>query len=473
MSDPNCKSGCTDTTAESLGTQLSAEVLDAPCINESAEPMENAVLLVRVGDRLKKFCGNGWLRVTNGIAYLSEAIGIKVTDMWHAEVKGQQVPADVRYEVVADDCGIIHGIQGLPGIDSIRVWDAKQCMFKTVPTAELNKVMVGQLPQASSLELVGFPHVPENGSLTEMRGMNRLCGDGVVVTEPKPTAHSGVCPGEEHACVARVIPFPADADEQYLMAWNATTGAFFVREKDIEADGAVGPVGPMGPTGPRGATGTQGPQGIQGVAGPMGPQGVAGPSGVNGSDGTDLIGSMTLTKQATTREMLVSAPVSPGQEGFPDTPTVVNFGNATRLDTEGGGTSGWMHFGNAATFPLIGATASSYDSVQITFNLGFGGGVGVPANAGVSPIVSILKNGAVVAAFETGYQSHLVNNASSSVGGTWIDVNPGANPTYSLEVRRGSDPDVSIPISSGFFTGVAKLKYDVVTNAVFTPLTNP
>lgn len=419
-----------------------------------------------------RFCGNGYIEVVNGVTRLNENMVLKVTDLYHTEESANcadgkicETPADSPYEVTVDSCGVLHGIQGIKGYDSVRIWDSSACLFKTVPIAVLNAQVIGQIPAADTLELVGFPHIPDGGSLEDVRDMARLCGNGVVVIEPKPTTVAEAsCPGEDTACVARVIPFPDDAENQYVMAWNQTSGSFFLRESDLQAEGSVGPKGDTGATGPVGDTGAQGPQGLQGVSGPTGTKGDTGATGAAGTDGTNLMGDLVLTKQTLTRQLIVAAPLIAGQEGYPTLPTKVNWGNSSRIDIEGG-TTGWLHTSPSDSFTLIGNT---FDNVVIDTSLIFGGNVDVPANQDVSPQIAILKNGALMALFETGNQSNTNDNSSSTVGGVWVDEAPGVNPVYSIEVRRGSEINVSVAMPSGFFRGVASLKEDVVTNAVFT-----
>lgn len=468
----NCNEPCNDLQSLTKGKNLDTSWLDAQCIDESADPQEEAVVLIRVGDRLKKFCGTGFIEIHNGVARLAKNVALKVVDLYH-ELDSEcpdgselLAPRDAKYEVIADECGVIHAIQGLNGEDSVRVWNSAKKVFQTVPLSELSRHITGQLPLSNTLEIIGYPHIVEGGSLTTERDLHRLCGDGVVVIEPKlTTVDPDACPGNEEACVARVISFPEEAGN-YIIAWNNSDGLHFKLESLIIADGAVGVTGPAGS---QGVSGVAGPAGVQGVAGPTGSTGAAGAigaTGATGSDGDDFdISALAITTEDLTKQWVGSAPLALGADAFPAAPTVLHYGTATRSDYDsatavgvGLVTDGFTLFGTGVTH--------EYDYLEVEFNMETVAPSGA-VNAHVSPVVELLKGSVVVATFETGYQSQDDGHESSSVGGSWIDPYPSHGDSYGLRVSRGSDGQPStvlIPITGGFLSVIAHRTQEVVTN---------
>jgi|TARA_R110002167_G_scaffold102250_1_gene265417 hypothetical protein len=468
----NCNEPCNDLQSLTKGKNLDTSWLDAQCIDESADPQEEAVVLIRVGDRLKKFCGTGFIEIHNGVARLAKNVALKVVDLYH-ELDSEcpdgselLAPRDAKYEVIADECGVIHAIQGLNGEDSVRVWNSAKKVFQTVPLSELSRHITGQLPASNTLEIIGYPHIIEGGSLTTERDLHRLCGDGVVVIEPKLTAvDPDACPGNEEACVARVVSFPEEAGD-YILAWNNSDGPHFKLESLIIADGAAGVAGPAGAQGVSGATG---PAGVQGVAGPTGSTGAAGTTGATGAAGTagaDFdISDLAITTEELTKQWVGNAPLALGADAFPAAPTVLHYGAATRSDYDSGTsigvglvTDGFTLFGTGATH--------EYDYLEVEFNMECVAPAGA-VNAHVSPVVELLKGAVVVATFETGYQSQDDGHVSSSVGGSWIDPSPVHGNSYGLRVSRGSAPagtPAVIPITGGFLSVIAHRTQEVVIN---------
>jgi hypothetical protein len=445
---------------------LDQAFLDAGCIDEAASPKEEAVILLRVGDKLKKFCGSGYVRVENGLAYLTDSAGVSVTDLWHDQ---DGDPMDFSYITVVDPCGKVHGSQGLKDQNSIAVWDKAIRMFTHVPTSELGKSTVGQLKGSNALELVGFAPIPLGGSLTDPRQMKKLCGDGLVYTRTAPSEpEPGSCPGEDFSCVSSVVPFPLE-DGAYVLAFrpapNGTGIPFWKLEGDLPSASTPGPQGEPGPTGPTGPQGLKGNTGQTGPSGPVGPAGPVGPVGPAGQDGEDITGTLQTTTQDVFTPIIAVTSLTPGQNGNTATPgAAVNFTN-TRVDNTPD--FGWVHPSGTPDFTLTSALLN-VDRVEISVNAVFAAPT-TPALAGAIPTLILYKGSDPVAVFAAGPQMHVAGSQVSSAGGSWIDPNPTNNDVYRVLQQAGGSVTGAIPMTSGYLMATAYKKDSVIRTAALTP----
>jgi hypothetical protein len=442
--------------------------LDAACIDESANPKEEAVLLVRVGDKLKKFCGSGFVRVENGLTYLTEQVGVSLTDLYHDHAGD---PMCFDYLPVGDSCGLVHGTKGLPDSNSVVIWDKALSKFCHVPTSKLGKEAVGQIPPANALELIGYPPIPFGGDITATRELKKLCGTGIVMitpaaSEPEP----GDCNAAQ-ACVATVVPFPTE-DGDYVLAFsplpNGTGVPYFKLESDLPSLSTPGPAGPTGPMGPPGGTGPRGNTGQTGPAGPPGPTGAVGADGPPGEDGEDLIGALNTTQKIILFPNAITAFIGGGQVGnnAAITPILFGAGNAD-VDLEG---NSWSHGGGSATFIPTGNVPLP-KRVEINFSVYYKSPAVDPAKKFAAPKVMVYKDGLPVATFATGLQAHdatAAGNSDSSCQGSWVDTNVTGMHVYELREQASSGVVVTIPILSGHFHAVAYREQSVITSAAFT-----
>lgn len=469
MSDPhnpshthgNCKP-CSDKSSPTQGATLDQAFLDAGCIDESANPKEEAIVLVRVGDKLKKFCGTGYIRIEHGLAYLTDQVGVTLTDLYH-EPQGD--PMCFAYLPVADNCGGVHGTQGMKDFNSAIIWDKLLQKFCHVPTSELGKSAVGQIPSTTALELTGFPPVPLGGSLTAERQMKKLCGHGIVfiypsASEPEP----GDC-DDAVSCISTVVSFPTEPGN-YVLAFSpmpSGTGVpFFKLETNLPTNSPTpGPAGPKGATGPQGPQGPKGNTGQTGPAGPQGPQGLQGPPGEDGADGEDGTVDITTESRLLRIHSSIVALVDPAQNGnnAAETPITFGFGSADPTDITG---NGWNHTSGTSSFAPTGPTKPNW--VEIAFNLTFSTGVLTPANAQSAPRVGLYRDSTLLATFIAGVQTHNATDGtySSSVGGFFVDVPLGLH-VYQLKEMSSNSITAPIPITSGFFSATAIRNTDVIT----------
>lgn len=461
---------CGDKSSPTKGATLDQAFLDAGCIDETATPKEDAILLIRVGDVLKKFCGSGYVKVENGVAFLTDATGITLTDLWH-DADGE--PMCFSYVPIVDECGNAHASRGMKNVNSVVVWDVALQKFCHLPTSELGKSQVGQIKPTNALELVGFTPIPLGGELTNPRQMKKLCGEGIVFVQPAPSEPEvGECPGSSDACVATVIPVPLE-DGAYVLAFHpkptGTGMPYWKLESTLSATGAVGPAGPAGTDGAKGDkgdkgnTGQTGPSGPQGVPGPTGEDGAVGPPGPAGEVVTGLLQTET---QEVENAAIVVATLTNGQNGNTAAEAAINFNNV-RIDTTT--IPRWVH---ADGTPQLALDASlviplELDRVEIDFNVVFAAALSAPL-VNASPKVVLYKGLAPVAVFSTGFQSHGTGSGptvTSSCGGSWVDHSPADGDIYQLKQIAGNTIVGVIPMTSGHFIAKAVRKATVIATA--------
>lgn len=211
---PCCSDECSDSTA-SEGSTLAESWTDAGCCTEM-------VLLGRSGNKLVRFIGSGFIKLTNGVASIVNSVPIKVTSLWHrmykivaGAVPSPGEPLPFPYFVVADDYGNLHGIRGEDGMPSIPVWDGTEKTFSFVSTGDLPACKRGSLEQSATLELVGFAPLTINDASNAMRCQRGLSGKGILVLSEQETVNGPVS-------VATALANPPDVGTYVLKVVDGT-----------------------------------------------------------------------------------------------------------------------------------------------------------------------------------------------------------------------------------------------------------
>jgi hypothetical protein len=231
---------CSDPNAirstASCGFTLPTGYTDA--INDNSN--SGVTLLGRIGSKLAKLSGNGFIQVVNGLAFVVSSVRLRVTDLWHewwrpAGINTRPVigtPYDFPYQVIADSDGVLHAIKGLSGEgithDSIQVWDLSAGAWVTRQVADFPILKRGLLPTLTELELVGFAPIATSGSSDDVRQLSRLQGSGILIIEQQATIDSscaceGCTPVPAVSSVARFLANPTE-DGTYSLKVVVTDG---------------------------------------------------------------------------------------------------------------------------------------------------------------------------------------------------------------------------------------------------------
>lgn len=427
-------------------------------------------LLGRVGQRLAKFVGSGFLQIKDGEAQLVSFIPLKVIELYHryiipspgkAAVIGAAKP--VAYLVVADETGKTYGIKGLAGEDCFLVWDYVTKKFLTKPITDFPIATRGALSKQSGIELTGFlPPSPSDASAS--RSVRALQGEGIVyMTNVEQEIPEGLT--EDEACAYRIaslantVPYPDDSSEKrYLVAWQYGVGLAYVEQPDAAS-------GEKGEKGDKGDQGVQGLQGVQGGQGDKGDQGVKGDKGDTGGVGpAGDVGDITvnLTKTTVDSSSVVHAPLSAAQNVNPELATSLDFAATTTEEAD------WTHINDSPSF-LLGS--SDYDYVEITANIIY---ANITADDDAKhPVFELYKNGSLIqsaGAFE-GIIVNDVNKNSKLSGGKIVFRDSGtvlAGTTYSVKCRAGNDNLEQVIGLDGFFQAKAVKRVDAVVNVTLT-----
>ncbi len=228
---------CVDTQALSSSTSEGAELplylTDAACATE------DITILGRVGTRLARFVGTGFIAITNGKAAVVSTVPLKIRDLWHnwwkptatsTPIIGEPLVTD--YLVVADQSGNIHGIKGLTAEDSIPVWNATTKKHEMKSLSAVPQKVTGLLPRATEIELVGYVPIDDSGEITEVRPISALLGTGIIYLTEQDTVEAVCdCAGVEpvtpnKASVAKHLAFPT-ASGVHTLKFNGTTDTLY------------------------------------------------------------------------------------------------------------------------------------------------------------------------------------------------------------------------------------------------------
>ncbi len=228
-SDPHCIG-----SDQSDGTTLATTWSDACCHSEGV------TLLGRVGSKLAKLAGDGFIKITNGYASVVSAVPLSLTTLWHHFFKtGPGVrpilgdPLPFNYLAVGDANGNLHGIKGPSDQVTVTVWDYTANEYNQTPLSELPLPRKGVLATGTNLELTGYAPIVESGDIATVRQQKALSGSGLVILTEVVTPDSTCecADGNGTASVASTLALPVpDADEVYVLKYSTALGLHWEEE---------------------------------------------------------------------------------------------------------------------------------------------------------------------------------------------------------------------------------------------------
>ena len=230
-----CKTCVSDDTClksdSSDGTTLTSSWQDAGCYSEGV------TILGRVGSKLARFAGSGFIKLESGVASVVSAVPLRAITLWHRWWKPSAAsppilgePLAYPYQAVADTDGNIHGIKGVDAEDSISMWNSTTKEFSQTPVSEINHTKKGVFDRASEIELTGFAPIANGGDAETVRPEKALSGKGLVIlTEQATISNSCNCaPGSGTASVASTLALPVPvADETYTLKYSTALGLYW------------------------------------------------------------------------------------------------------------------------------------------------------------------------------------------------------------------------------------------------------
>lgn len=205
------------------GTTLASSWLDSVCYREGV------TILGRVGTKLARFVGSGFLKIENGIASVVSAVPLRAVTLWHRWWKPTAASPPILgeplvhpYQVIADENGNIHAIKGVDAEDSLSLWNSTTKEFRQTPLSEVGHAKKGVLTRVSGIELTGFTPIVDGGSTETVRGEKALSGAGLVILTEQATVNSGTV----SKATTRALPVPV-ADETYTLKFSTALGLYW------------------------------------------------------------------------------------------------------------------------------------------------------------------------------------------------------------------------------------------------------
>ena len=224
---------CGDATCEpstgSEGSTLTSSWLDSCCRSTGL------TILARVGDKLARFSGSGFLQLTDGKFSVVQSIAVRSTSLWHRwwkptassrPILGE--PLTYPYLTIQDLDGYHHPIKGPDAEDALPHWNSTTKEFTNKPISEIQLCQKGLLPRAPALELTGYAAIPETGSTEAVRCLSTLEGTGLLWADPVPTVDTDCdcAPQPSLASVVTTLPFP-DGAGPYTLKYSLSDGLYW------------------------------------------------------------------------------------------------------------------------------------------------------------------------------------------------------------------------------------------------------
>lgn len=214
-----------------------------------AKSQEGVSLVARIGRKLAKLVGDGFIQIKDGKAYVVQTIAMNVRSLWHEfGISGGNTvptigePKSFPFGIVADKAGNLYGIMGRTNRRSVQVWNLTTRQWDVLPVDQFPLEVSRKLSQANAVEITGFSPVPVNGDFKNVRELKTLFGNGIVYLErtvtPGDDAPPGCpsCPSDGLTAVAKVLEFPTiapgDTDTQYQLVFSSTGVSWVLIEPD-------------------------------------------------------------------------------------------------------------------------------------------------------------------------------------------------------------------------------------------------
>lgn len=216
------------------GTTLASSWTDAKCY------AEGVTILGRVGTKLARFAGTGFIALEAGVAKVVSSVPLRVNTLWHrwwkptaASVPILGDPLAYPYGVVADANGNLHVIKGPADENAVPYWDAAAKESTQKPVSEIPLDRKGVLDRSNDIELVGYAPIVAGGNPATVRPLKALNGGGLVVlTEAATVDNDCACaPGTGTASKASTLALPIpDANEVYVLKYSTALGLHWAEE---------------------------------------------------------------------------------------------------------------------------------------------------------------------------------------------------------------------------------------------------
>ncbi len=201
------------------GTELNTSWTDAACYKDEI------VILGRVGTKLARFAGSGFIKLVDGVASVVTSVPLSVRTLWHRWWKSSSTavpvigaPLAYPYQVIADTAGNPHVIRGEADKDAVPFWDGTSEEFSMKPVSGITHQKAGPFVQASEIELTGFAPLSDRCAAT-IRPERGLSGAGLVYLEERDTSSDACgCSGSNATVsVAKALARPPSDDNTYRL----------------------------------------------------------------------------------------------------------------------------------------------------------------------------------------------------------------------------------------------------------------
>ncbi len=200
---------------------------------------DKLTLLARVGRKLARFTGSGFIQIVKGEARLVNSIRLKLSTLWHQWWKPPGInqspvlgePLDFDFLATADSQGDLHGIAGRTDEKSIPVYDPETKKWRNTGVSNVPTCKRGHLPAAPAIELTGYAPIAMSDDADIVRCLSRLAGSGlIVVTEVPAPAEGCDCEGCEplpgKAYVASFLANPS-GEGPFTLKFSAADGHYW------------------------------------------------------------------------------------------------------------------------------------------------------------------------------------------------------------------------------------------------------
>lgn len=221
-----CCSPEADESCASSGCTVPSYLTDAGCYSEGV------TLIGRYGTKLARLAGDGFIKITGGLASVVSSVPLVIRELNHnwwkpansvTPIIGE--PLAFNYLAVGAERGALRGIKGVSGEVSSPVFDPTANTFTMQPLSEQSKCIKGQMAQVEALELTGFVPLTVSDELTDIRCPKGFSGAGILVVSRVATVPGNAC-NDEFTSVATLLAKPSGSGP-YTLKYNSTNDYYW------------------------------------------------------------------------------------------------------------------------------------------------------------------------------------------------------------------------------------------------------